>query len=193
MHFWTLANEREKWENMFPYLSSYKESAEMMEYWKEMGLSSNRRTNVLTYEEYSDDSGAPEWVEDYVCRIDYKWTSEDDDYDTCNSGSGTKYKELDLDNIVVCDCEVVGIMLVQTVHYHMSNSTTLNGGILFFDKADKEKGEKWNDYVTFSGSHCGSHTTDSGEATFYLVKRSQVPEGEEIHSSTYHLSEPEVR
>lgn len=111
------------------------------------------------------------FLEKYVLRCSYSWMYEDDDRDDGPSrGSGVAYQEISPERVIVEEGKVLGVSLIQIEYAHMSSSFRYIIRALYECEAPEAS-------VHFEGCHCGSHTTEEGDARYSLHLRCEIPEG----------------
>ena len=137
---------------------------------------------VFKAENYSNEQGVEflKSVEGYALKEYYSWETEYDDYDSKSSGSGIYYHKINVDELLICDNKVVGVIFV-TKHYEscMSNSYYHEFNAIYFDVPNKEKGEDWNNFCKLSKCIVTPSKTEEEDSTVYLIKESEKPSDEE--------------
>ena len=154
MELYTIINDKTKWNNHL----------------KGDGLFKAEKYSKEQAEEFLNS------VNDYALKDCYSYSYEYDDYNDKSSGGGIYYHEINVDELLICEDKVVGVIFV-TKHNEsaMSNCYTYNFNALFFDAPNKEKGENWNGFCKLENCVVTPSKTFEEDSTVYLIKKTDVP------------------
>ena len=158
MQLYTIINDRTKWANNLNGLDIFKAK----DYSKE-------EVNEFLKS-----------VDGYVLKDYYSWETEYDDCDDKSYGSDILYHKINVDELLICDNKVVGVIFV-TKHHEggMSTCYSYSFNAIYFDAPNEEKGEKWNDYCNLEKCIVTPSKTEEEECKVYLIKESEKPNNEE--------------
>ena len=114
-------------------------------------------------------------LDEWVVRMSYTVTYDDDDGEEPTVVDDIRYKEIRKEHIVVADGEPVGVLLEEIVYHHNSNVTDTNLYVLYFrDAPDRD--------LMLEGARIGNRSVE-GYCFFSLRRRSERRPGTGIDTA----------
>lgn len=146
------------------------------------------RPDRLSYIKVSEelDARIKQALDEWVLRVSYTVTYEDEDDDRPSTYSDVRYKELYEPYIVVSNEYPIGVMLKHTIYENGgSNCTYTDLYVLYFCDAGVRE-------IELEGVRCGRNYVE-GCATYSLRRRSELPENTKVDTaSTQFIPVPNV-
>jgi len=108
-------------------------------------------------------------LDEWVVRMSYTVTYEDEDGDEHTASDDIRYKDIRDEHIVLYEGVPVGVLLEEIVYYHNSNVTDTNLYVLYFRDAPDHD-------LMLEGARSGRNYVE-GTCYFSLRRRDEIPNG----------------